>query len=171
MTTTVQAISGVSPNAETEITTEYPSIASTPLGRMLGSLYDSIPVRINGIKLSYLLFPLPTAPIGLLVYLYLKVSGRRYRLTNRSVQIWSMIGERLFTSGALSDIAEIRVQELPGQRFFKAGDIVLLRADGSTLVRLEGVVRPEIFRETILEARDARKNVEASLARIQARSA
>lgn len=138
---------------------------------MLGSLYDSIPLRINGIKLSNLIFPLPTAGIGLLAYLYLKVFGTRYRLTNRSVQIWSMIGERLFTSGALSDIADIQVRRLPGQAFFKAGDLLLLRADGSTLVRLDGVVRPDIFRETILEARDARKNVESSLARIQARSA
>lgn len=171
MTTTVQAISGVSANSETEITTEYPSIASTAIGRALGSLYNLVPVRLNGIKISYLLFPLPTAPIGLLVYLWLKVFGVRYRLTNRSVQIWSMIGARLFATGALGDIAEIEVRERPGQQFFKAADLLLLRADGSTLLKLEGVVRAEIFRETILEARDARRNVEASLARIQARSA
>jgi hypothetical protein len=171
MTTTVQAISGVSASSEAEITTEYPSVASTWLGRSLGSLYDSIPLKINGIKISYLLFPLPTAGIGLLVYLYLKAAGTRYRLTNRNMQIWSMIGERLFSSVALGDIAEIEVRQRPGQAFFKASDLVLLKTDGSTLLRLEGVVRAEIFRETILEARDARRDVASSLARIQARSA
>ncbi len=151
--------------------TEFPSVASTPIGRLLGSLYDSIPLKINGIKLSYFLFPLPTMPIGLTVYLWLKVFGTRYKLTNRSMQIWSTIGERLYSSVALGDIAAIEVRQRPGQAFYKASDLVLLKADGATAMKLEGVVRAEIFRETILEARDARKNVASSLARIQARSA
>jgi len=164
-----QAISGVSAGVETEITTEYPSVASTAVGRFFGAIYESIPLRINGIKLSHLLFPLPTSPIALLVYLYLKVAGRRYRLTNRAVQVWSMLGQRLYGQVPLGDIREIDIEQSGGQVFYKAADLVLRGADGRPLLRLEGVPRAEVFQQTILEARDARSQVESSLARIQAR--
>ena len=164
-----QAISGVSAGVETEITTVYPSMASTWVGRILGALYESIPLRINGIKLSHLLFPLPTSPMALLMYLFLKVAGRRYRLTNRAVQVWSMLGQRLYSQALLADIREIELEQSRGQVFYKAADLVLRGADGTPLLRLEGVPRAEVFRRTILEARDARSQVESSLARIQAR--
>ncbi len=164
-----QAISGVTAGVETEITTVFPSIASTGFGRFLGSLYESIPLRINGVKLSHLLFPLPTSPFALALYLLLKVAGRRYRLTNRSVQIWSMLGQRMYTQVALGDVKGIEVEQSPGQVFYKAADIVLVGADGGELLRLNGVQRAEVFRQTILEARDAQANVQASLSRIQAR--
>ena len=56
----VQAISGVSAGVENVVMTVYPSIAATGIGRLLGCLYESIPSRICGIKLSNLLFTLPT---------------------------------------------------------------------------------------------------------------
>ena len=164
-----QAISGVSASVENVIRIEYPSIASTGLGKMLGSLYNSMPLQLGTVKLSYLLFPLPTAPLGLIPYTLLKLAGQRYILTNRSMQKWASLGNRLLSQVALSQVAEVLVEQLPGQEFYKAADLELLAADGTPLMRLEGVKRAEVFRQSILEARDALLQVESSLATIQAR--
>ena len=44
--------------------TEFPSVAASGIGRLIGQIMDSIPIRIFGVKLSYLLFGLPLAPLG-----------------------------------------------------------------------------------------------------------
>jgi hypothetical protein len=90
-------------------------------------------------------------------------------LTNRALQVRQMIGVRLNSQASLSDIKSIDIQELPGQAFYKAADLLVKGGDGKTLVRLEGVQRPAVFRQTILEARDARLQVEESLKVIQSR--
>lgn len=166
---TVQAITGVSPDVENEIQTIYPSIACTALGRMLGSLYDSIPIKIFGIKISYLLFPLPTHPLPLAAYLGLKVVGYRYILTNRAVQIWKALGHQMQSQVLLSDIAEVVTVQQPGQAFYHAADLQFYDAASKRLLTLEGISRPESFRQAILKARDAQKLVRASLATIRAR--
>lgn len=165
-----QAIFGVSAGVENVLDARYPSICATGLGRLLGRLYELIPLKINGVKLSHLLFPLPTSPLALLIYLYLKVAGQRYVLTNRSVQKQTALGTRLLSQVALGDIGEIEVCQRRGQEFYRAADIHLLAEDGSLLMRLEAVPRAEVFRQIILEARDARKHVEASLATIAGRA-
>jgi len=164
-----QAIAGVSAGVENVVMTVYPSMASTGLGRWLGRLYDSIPIKINGIKLSHLLFPVPAIPIALLLYFQLKVFGSRYILTNRSVSIRTSIGDRQQNEIALPAIARIDVTQYAGQEFYRAADLVFYDAGGSVLGRLEAVPRAEIFRQTILEARDALTQTEAALATIAAR--
>jgi len=164
-----QPISGVSVDRETIMMTVYPSVAATAVGRLLGSLYDSIPVRVFGMRLSRLLFPLPTAPVALLIYLLQKIAGVRYVLTNRSLQVWKSLGSTLIREVSLSDVAEIDIHQLPGQEFYRAGDLVMLSAGGDPLLTLGGIPQPDVFRRTILEARDAGRQVAASLAAIQAR--
>ena len=80
------AIIGVSASGETEIRSKYPSIASMAPGRFLGSLYDAIPLRIWGIKLSYALC-LVTAPLGVLLYTLNKLFGERYVLTKSLLRV------------------------------------------------------------------------------------
>ncbi|MEW4526223.1 MAG: PH domain-containing protein [Maioricimonas sp. JB045] len=165
-----QAISGVSAGVENTIETVYPSVAATGLGRFFGRLYNSIPLKINGIKLSQILFCLPTAPIPVLfLYLPMKVGGNRYTLTNRSIQIWSALGGRMDQQMALTDIAEIEIQVQPGQEFFNAGDLALTNARGDVVMQLEGVPYPHRFRQIVLDARNARVQSDESLAAIQAR--
>lgn len=165
-----QAISGVSAGVENTIETVYPSVAATGLGRFFGRLYNSIPLKINGIRLSQILFCLPTAPIPVLfLYLPMKVTGNRYTLTNRSVQIWSALGGRMIQQVPLTEIAEIEVSVLPGQEFYKAGDLLLLNARGDVVMQLDGVPHPERFRRIILDARNARLQSDESLAAIQSR--
>ena len=150
--------------------TVYPSIAAFGLGRALGSLYDCIPFRIMGVKLSNLLLVLPTAPLAAALYFLQKISGQKYTLTNRSFQKWQSLGTRKVTQVALSDITEVVIRHLPGQQFFKAGDLVLMGGKANDeLMTLSGVPYPHIFRQTILEARDSRQMVAKSLDTIKAR--
>ena len=164
-----QAISGVRAGNENLITSWYPSIAATWLGRMLGSLYTMIPLRINGVPLSYLLFTLPTAPLGVLCYLLMKVTGEKYVLTSYHLQVWHPLGIRMLRQISLAEIAGIEVERLAGQSFFKAGNLLLLARDGAVLLEMSGITSPEVARQTVLEARDARARVESSLQTIAAR--
>src|SRR5262245_54492758 len=107
----MQAISGVSAGAENKVMTVYPSMAATGIGRLLGNLYDSIPLKINGVKLSHLLFPLPLSPIALGLYFWMKAAGVRYVLTNRSIQIWASLGARLRSQAPLGEISEIEITQ------------------------------------------------------------
>ncbi len=164
------AISGVSASTEAEIMTVYPSIAAFGLGRALGSLYDCIPLRIMGVKLSNLLLVLPTAPLPALMYFWQKVFGQKYVLTNRSFQVWHSLGSRKISQVALSDVTEVIVRQLPGQQFYKAGDLILVGGKGNEeIMTLAGVPYPHVFRQTILEARDSRQMVAKSLETIKAR--
>ncbi|HUG91661.1 MAG TPA: PH domain-containing protein [Planctomycetaceae bacterium] len=139
-----------------------------------GLLATSVLKRtLNGIKPSHLLFPLPASPVAALVYLFQKTGGRRYVLTNRHVAVWTMllgVQRMLRAQVPLAQIADIEVDQQPGQEFYRAADLVVLDAAGNRLVRLEAVPRADVFRQIILEARDARRHVEHSLARIEARA-
>jgi hypothetical protein len=167
------AISGVSASSEAEIMTIYPSVASIGLARALSfGLYEILPLKIFGVKLSYLLFVLPTAPLAILMYGWLKVFGPRFTLTNRSLQKWKSLGSHKISQVALTDITGIEVRQLAGQKFYKAGDLVLIGGKGGDeLMTISGVPYPHIFKQTILEARDARQMTAASLATIKARPA
>jgi hypothetical protein len=172
-----QPISGVSAGTEAEIMTVYPSLAATNTGQLVGRLCDGIQLKTHDVSWGRLLIAIPfwllvvpfAATVALALYAVTKVLGKRYVLTNRSVYVRQMIGVRTFAQAALADVAEIIIQELPGQSFYKAADIVLKGTDGKTRLRLDGVLRPAVFRQTILEARDARQSVEESLKTIQAR--
>jgi hypothetical protein len=70
---------------------------------------------------------------------------------------------------ALSDIDKIMVRQEPGQEFYPAADIYLLNKAGATIMSLPGVSRAEVFRHTLLDAKNARDQVAASLSTIRAR--
>jgi len=165
-----QPISGVSAGAEAHVDTVYPSITATGPGRIVGQVMDSIPTRINGIKLSQILFGLPLAPLGLTVYALQKIFGHKYVLTNRSLQIYKALGVQLDRQIALADIDNIAIVVRPGQAAFASGDLEVLNDRGEPILVLEGVPRPERFRQEILECRDARRLSDASLKTIQARA-
>lgn len=164
------AIAGVSASSEVEVMTIYPSIAAYGLGKALGAIYDCIPLRIMGVKLSNLLFVLPTAPIAAGLYALQKLTGQKYVLTNRSFQIWYAFGSRKIKEVSLTDITDVVIQQQSGQQFYKAGDLVLVGGKSNdALMTLAGVPYPQIFRQTILEARDSRQMVTKSLETIKAR--
>jgi len=164
-----QAIAGVSPSQEREIETEFPSIAAVGPGRLLGGLMNCIPVSIGSVKLSYLLFGLPLAPLGVIGYLQLKLTGQRYTVTNRSVSIRSALTGQVGKQVALKDVAAVDVEVLGGQEFFRAGDVVLRNASGDEILRCSGVPQPERFKHVILATRDARLQSDDALAAINKR--
>lgn len=165
----VQAISGVSPDQDTTMMTVYPSISAGGLGRLIGSAMEFLPVRILGLKPSNLIVGPIALPFALLAYAVTKVIGTRYRLSNRVVQIWASIGERRISEVALADVDSIDVEEMSGQAFYKSADLVFRKGNGDVLMRMPGVVRADIFRRTILKARDAHNSVAGSMATIAAR--
>lgn len=164
-----QPIAGVSAGKDRVIEFTYPSVAATSLGKWIGQVCESIPTQIGGVKLSYALFGLPMAPLGALLYLGGKVTGNRYVLTNRGVEVRKSIGDKLEARVELASIADIAIQVHSGQEFHNAGDVQLLDAKGSVLVTLPGVAYPERLKSAILEARNARVQNDAALAQINAR--
>ena len=163
-----QAISGVSPGYESIVEELYPSIAATGIGQALNGLYECIPIRIGGIKLSHV-FALITAPLGMLIYLLMKVGGSRYVVTNRSVKRVASLGFKLLDAVPLSQIAQVTIDPDSRQTFYKTGDIRLSNAAGNTLLLLRGVPYPERFQQVINETRDAKSQTAAALATINAR--
>ena len=158
------------PPSESLVMFIYPSISADGLGRLIGWIMNAIPLPFTkNVKLSALIFGLPLAPVGLLLYVVQKIFGHRYVLTNRSLQVWSSIGQRLVGSVPLGQIADISVVERKGQEFFRAADLEVLDAGGNVALTLPGVPRAEVFRQIILKARDAHTQVEAALATIGAR--
>ena len=127
-----QAISGVSADSENEVMTVWPSIAASALGRVLGLLYDAIPIKIFGVKLSYLLFPLPTSPLGVVLYFWLKIFGYSYMLTNRSMQRWSGLDKRLVSQVSLSEIDEVEIGLEKDDIEVDGVTLVWIRSDPST---------------------------------------
>jgi hypothetical protein len=165
----VQAIAGVSPGTESRVMAVFPSIAATAPGMLLGQLYDCLPVRIFGVKLSSLLFALPTAPIGALIFLLTKATGKRYVLTNRSLQVWTSLGSRRISSIPLSEIGSVTVEQLPGQVFFRAADIRIKAANGQTLLVLPGVPDFGSFKNAIECTLRSHRLVKSSMDTINAR--
>lgn len=163
-----QAISGVS-TGENQIMTVYPSICAMGIGRFLGKVYELIPIRIFGIKLSNLLFVLPTAPLALALYGLQKLTGNKYVLTNNAVEIWSLIGQRKSGSVALLDIADAVSTQRRGQEFFHASDLQLYSENGDVLLTLRGLPRSEVFAQTVMKARFSKASVKQSLETIKAR--
>lgn len=150
--------------------TEHPSIAAGMIGQALGSLYDCIPVRVFGITLSHLLFVLPSAPVALGLYFLQRVTGEYFVLTNRSVQIWgARMGHRVSTV-ELSEVAEVEVRQAPGQKFFKAADILLRSSSGEVLQQLRGVPNASAFANAILRMGESRRMVQSAMETIAARA-
>ena len=171
-TTRPPAISGVSSGKSSALVAAiYPSIAAQVGGRLIGQLLDCMPMKVGGIKLSHLLFGLPAAGLALPGFFALKLFGEIYVITNRSIQTRTSMGNRLKREIPLADIDQVVVRQLDGQQFYPAAEIDLVNKAGDTLMTLSGVPRADVFRQTILEARNARNQVEGSLTTIRARQA
>jgi hypothetical protein len=112
---------------------------------------------------------MPLAPLGLIGYLQLKVTGQRYTVTNRSVSVRGALTGQTVKQVALKDVADVTVEVLGGQEFYRAGDVVLRNAGGDEILRCAGVPQPERFRHVILDARDARLQNDEALAAINKR--
>lgn len=165
----VQPIAGVSSRSECVVMTEHPSIAAGMPGQALGRIYEAIPVRVCGLTISHLLFVLPTAPLAVGLYFLQRIVGEYFVLTNRSVQIWTARSGRRVSTVDLSQVEGIDVVQAPGQKFFKAGDILLRTKSGELIQRLRGVPDAPSFCNAIRRTAESRRMVQSAMATIEAR--
>jgi hypothetical protein len=177
-----QPIAGVTPPElrEATIMTVWPSLAATATGRFLGRLY-AIELGVPPLTVGHLI---ALASIPLVVGLYfgrfavellgaipvvgkwmiLPAGAHRYVLTNRRVVVRAGLvrGDQRWV--ALNRFDSILIDVRPGQAFYRAGDLVF-RLGAIETFRLAGVVRPDTFRHTCLEARAGYLGAEEALAR------
>jgi hypothetical protein len=154
-------IAGVSPAQTREVTvmTVWPSNASFGLGRLLGQGYAITWPDLYIFRLGNLL-ALLSIPIALVLF-FMRIApgiGTRYRLTNRRVIVERGLASTLDKAVDLDRFDAIDVEVQPGQAWYNAGDLVFKLGNVETF-RLEGVSRPEAFRQTCLKAHLAHKGV------------
>lgn len=180
-----QAIAGVAPATTEEVTVmvTWPSVARYLPGRILGRAFENqagVYVLTVGNVLA-----LCSIPLALPLYFFrlapsvlgLPVHGSMYKLTNRRViELRPEINLRegfpflKFTFAAelksteLDRFDRIEIVRQPGQDWYDAGDLAFLLGGVETF-RLEGVSRPEAFRQTCLKSRDSFVGVKQALER------
>lgn len=168
---------------ESSIMHVWPSISAFNTGRMLGRLYTlgprfsllGVPIRPGW------LLTVPTLPLSVALY-FAKIVPRipfvlfglsnpwcmRYRLSTERVVIEHPFdalskskkhrGEK--QSCQLSAFDSIEVQQQPGQKWYRAADLVFLSA-GQALFRLPAVPHAEAFRQACLKARQSSLGIAA----------
>ncbi len=149
-----QPIAGVVPSetAEATIMTVWPSIATYPSGQFLGRMFELRWPDIYIFRIGHLL-ALLAIPYAAFLY-FCRIAPKtaiRYRLTNRRVLVERGLAGVAAGWIALDEFDEIQVQVQPGQAWYHAGDLSLLR-EGREVLRLGGVSRPEGFRQTCWKA-------------------
>ncbi len=162
-----QAIAGVTPPelGEATITTVWPSIAYTGLGRALGRAFQSRLGFGNIMTLGNVL-KLATIPVTLgIFFAMLLVPGmnHRYRLTNRRLLIESGLSPKIDSAVLLSDFDAIEIEVLPGQEWYPCGEMIFRKGKVETF-RLSAVPHPEAFKQICLKTQRsfaAVKNVQA----------
>jgi len=165
-----QAIAGVSPSSISERTVMivWPSNAATSLGQWLGRLYNiRQPFPDNKILWPGNLFVIASIPLALALYFIRIIPvfgiGTRYRLTNRRVIVERGLGSREEKSVSLGSFDSVTIDVRPGQEWYHAGDLVFRMGD-TVVFRLEGVSRPEAFRQTLVKSHMAYVGVQKSAA-------
>jgi hypothetical protein len=176
-----QAIAGVAPSELGEVTimTVWPSISALGGGRMWGRLYGWQPGRgllPFGLTIGKLIAA-ASIPLVLPAYFLMRIPGigipftrvwlrnpicRHYRLTNRRLVIECPFGGGEVRSVGLDEFDAIDVLALPGQHWYKAGDLIFRKGQVETF-RISGVPRPETFKQTCLKAQRSYAGVRKAL--------
>jgi hypothetical protein len=140
-------VTGVIPpeRAEAPIREVYPSVARIPaiagIGRALTKTIVLAPLAWLLMSLAYFSKVLP-------------IFMRRYRVTNRRLQIRKGWSGKVSESVPLEEIDEVVVVPDSNSDFFRAGTLEILHGK-EIVLRLRGVPEPYSFRWAILNARNA----------------
>ncbi|MCE5266826.1 MAG: PH domain-containing protein [Planctomycetaceae bacterium] len=150
-------IEGVTPAELSEVTCKvvWPTIGATAAGRLVGRLAA---VRIGCGQFFTLgkLLALASIPLSVAVFCWqlLPYVARRYAVSNRRIVIRKGLLPMDQRWIELDRFETIDIEVLPGQEWLHAGDLVF-RHDGNEVLRLQGVSRPEVFRQVCLTVRNA----------------
>jgi hypothetical protein len=154
---------------ETTVMTVWPSVAAMslagiPLGLILGRLY-AIPAGFYIFTVGNLMCLL-TIPLALVLY-FKRIGpfvGRRYRLTSRRIVVERGLSSTEEKSIALDQFDQIDIVLRSGHEWYDAGDLVFRQGSIERFL-LEGVSRPEGFRQVCLKARNGYVGVQEALKR------
>ena len=165
-----QPIAGVTPPDLREVTvmTVWPSVAAHPVGKFLGRWYAWDEPGVYIFRPGHLV-ALLCIPISLVLY-FMRVApyvGSRYTLTNRRVVVQKGLKAVDGKSVDLDRFDTIEVVVQPGQDWYHAGDLIFTLGDEETF-RLEGVSRPESFRQACIKAHMSHSGVKKALQRQKA---
>ncbi len=159
-----QAIAGVAPTSIREVTNMmvWPSNGAYAFGRGLGRLF-AMDAGFYVFRLGNLI-ALLLAPLAMLIYFWrvLPFVGSRYRVTNRRIVVergWSYRPDKFID---LDKFDSIEVVVRSGQEWYCSGDLIFRQGETETF-RLEGVSRPESFRQVCMKARNAFVGVQDAL--------
>ena len=164
-----QAIAGVAPveSAETTVMTVWPSVAGM---RLLGIPVGKIIGRLLNIKAGFYIFTvgnliaLMAIPVGLLLY-FKRVGpfvATRYRVTNRRIIVERGLTAKEEKAIEFDRFDNIAVEIDPGDEWYKSGDLVFSNGEVERF-RLEGVSRPESFRQVCWKSHQAYVGIKEAL--------
>lgn len=153
-----QAIAGIAPTdgVETTVMTVWPSVSSMrllgfPMGKLLGQLF-SIQAGFYVFTLGNL-FALLSIPIA--VVLYFKRIGpfvaTRYRVTNKRIVVERGLTAQEEKAVEFDRFDNVEIVTSPGDEWYKTGDLVFRQGDVERF-RLEGIARPEAFRQICMKS-------------------
>ncbi|MFV1965693.1 MAG: PH domain-containing protein [Pirellulaceae bacterium] len=157
-----QAIAGLTPSTAEEATVMvvWPSIAQYAWARWFGIQYEN--------KLGTYIFTvgnmvaLLSSPFAAVMYFYRMARCPTYVLTSRRIVEKSF--DKEIKAVELGAFESITIDELPGQKWYYAGDLVF-RSGDEEVFRLEAVSRPEAFRQTCLKSNRSFVGVKQALSR------
>lgn len=164
------AIAGVAPTdgVETTVMTVWPSVAGMrlagfPVGKMIGQLLNNK----TGFYIFTLgnLFALLVIPVALVLY-FKRVGpfvATRYRVTNKRILVERGLAGVEEKAVAFDKFDKIDIEIAPGDEWFKAGDLVFRQGEVERF-RLEGVNRPDAFREVCWKSHTAYVGIQRALA-------
>lgn len=167
----MSAIAGVAPveSAETTVMTIWPSVSGM---RLLGIPVGKLIGRLLNIKVGFYIFTvgnlmaLLVIPVALLLY-FKRVGpfvATRYRVTNRRIIVERGITSREEKAIEFDRFDGIELDIDPGDEWFKSGDLVFRQGEVERF-RLEGVSRPESFKQVCWKSRQAFVGVQSALGR------
>ena len=135
--------------------TVWPTIGATEAGRLVGRL-AAIRIGLGSFFTIGTILAVATIPVSLAVFAWqlMPVVCRRYTLTDRRIIIRKGLSAVDEKGVDLDEFDAIEVQVLSGQAWHRSGDLVFQR-DGTEVLRLRGVSRPEVFRQACLKVQDA----------------
>ena len=148
-----EAVAGVWPSelGEAPITEVWPSISALAPGRFLAKLYG-LPFPLG------LLFGILTLQVPLSLFAVTLLW--RYSLSTQYVRVRTGPLGKETQRVALAELEEVRINQQPGQDYYRAADLELI-SGGGVVLTLAGVPNPAAFRNNILQARDALLQVAA----------
>jgi hypothetical protein len=147
----------------------WPSLAASGYGRLWGRIYQNqLGFSIWGIPVTLgRIMALVSIPFILPYYFHTLVpripfvffgkpneACRRYRITDRRIVDEGGLGGVEFRSVALDRFDTIEIEVEPGQEWYHAGDLVFRQGNTETF-RIQGISRPEAFRQACLKAQMA----------------